>query len=69
MPFLIIRGSFHLIGKTAQGNPSGFQPDGDSMQFKPDNAALLNRLEQIDDPYRLTSIGSTQLRFEGIRRA
>jgi len=66
MPFLIIKGSFHLTGKTPQGNPSGFQPDGDSMQFKPDNPTLLDRLERVDKPYRLTSIGSTQLRFEGI---
>jgi hypothetical protein len=66
MPFFIIKGSFRLTGKTAQGNPSGFQPDGDSMQFKPDDPTLLDRLERVDKPYRLTSIGSTQLRFEGI---
>jgi hypothetical protein len=36
------------------------------MQFKPDDATLLDRLERVDKPYRLTSIGSTQLRFEGI---
>jgi hypothetical protein len=66
MPFLIIKGSFHLVGESPRGNPTGFQPDGDSMQFKPDNPALLDQLERIDKPYRLTSIGSTQLRFEGI---
>jgi endonuclease YncB( thermonuclease family) len=66
MPFLIIKGSFHLVGKTPQGNPSGFQPDGDSMQFQPDKPTLLDQLERVDQPYRLTSIGSTQLRFEGI---
>lgn len=66
MPFTVIRGSFHLCGKNPQGQPTGFQPDGDSMQFKPDDPTLLGRLEQIDDPFRLTSIGSTQLRFEGI---
>jgi endonuclease YncB( thermonuclease family) len=36
------------------------------MQFKPDDPTLLDRLERIDKPYRLTAIGSTQLRFEGI---
>ena len=36
------------------------------MQFKPDDASLLDRLERTADAYRLTSIGSTQLRFEGI---
>src|SRR4051794_21416587 len=43
-----------------------FEPDGDSMQFKPDNAKLLDRLQKNGSAYRLTSIGSTQLRFEGI---
>ena len=66
MPFLIIKGSFHLCGLSRQGKPSGFQPDGDSMQFKPDQPTLLDRLERVADAYRLTSIGSTQLRFEGI---
>jgi hypothetical protein len=66
MPFFIIRGSFHLVGQTSKGAASGFQPDGDSMQFKPDDPSLLDRLDQIAQPYRLSSIGSTQLRFEGI---
>ena len=66
MPFTIIKGSFHLCGQSSKGNPTGFQPDGDSMQFKPDKPALLDQLEVIDKTPRLTSIGSTQLRFEGI---
>jgi hypothetical protein len=66
MPFLIIRGSFHLVGQTSKGVASGFQPDGDSMQFKPDDPSLLDQLDRVAQPYRLTSIGSTQLRFEGI---
>jgi hypothetical protein len=66
MPFFVIRGSFHLVGQTAKGAASGFQPDGDSMQFKPDDPSLLDRLDRVAQPYRLTSIGSTQLRFEGI---
>jgi endonuclease YncB( thermonuclease family) len=66
MPFVTIEGSFHLCGQSAAGNPTGFQPDGDSMQFKPDDVSLLDRLERTADAYRLTSIGSTQLRFEGI---
>ena len=65
MPFLVITGTYHLVGQRG-GKPSGFQPDGDSMQFKPDNVGLLKRLSQIDQPFRLTAIGSTQLRFEGI---
>ena len=66
MPFFIIKGSFHLVGKTNKGNPSGFEPDGDSMQFKPDDPSLLKRLEVVGRPNHLTTIGSTQLRFEGI---
>ena len=48
------------------GNPTGFQPDGDSIQFKPHVAARLDELEQPGNPYRLTRIGSVNLRFEGI---
>jgi hypothetical protein len=44
MPFVAIKGSFHLCGKSAARNPTGFQPDGDSMQFKPDRPSLLDRL-------------------------
>jgi endonuclease YncB( thermonuclease family) len=66
MPFYVIKGTYHLCGQSKTGTPTGFQPDGDSMQFKPDNPALINQLEVVDKASRLTSIGSTQLRFEGI---
>ena len=66
MPFFVIEGTYHLVGRTNAGNPSGFEPDGDSMQFKPSNPALLEKLARTGAPARLTSIGSTQLRFEGI---
>jgi hypothetical protein len=66
MPFIVLQGTFHLVGRTQAGNPTGFQPDGDSIQFQPTNPALLNQLDQPGRPYRLTSIGSTQLRLEGI---
>jgi endonuclease YncB( thermonuclease family) len=66
MPFTLIQGTFHLVGRTQAGNPTGFEPDGDSVQFKPANPALLNQLDQPGRPIRLTSIGSTQLRLEGI---
>jgi hypothetical protein len=36
------------------------------MQFKPDEPKLLDGLQRNGSAYRLTSIGSTQLRFEGI---
>ena len=33
MPFILIQGTFHLVGQTQAGNPTGFEPDGDSVQF------------------------------------
>jgi endonuclease YncB( thermonuclease family) len=66
VPFLVITGTFHLVGRTPAGKPSGFAPDGDSVQFRPSDHSLLDRLTRVGRPYRLTSIGSTQLRFEGI---
>jgi endonuclease YncB( thermonuclease family) len=66
MPFIPIQGTFHLVGRTQAGNPTGFEPDGDSIQFKPTNPQLLNQLDQPGRPVRLTLIGSTQLRLEGI---
>lgn len=66
MPFTLISGTFHLVGQTPAGGPSGFEPDGDSIQFRPTSPKLLHRLERVGAAYRLTSIGSTQLRFEGI---
>src|SRR6478752_902341 len=66
MPFYVIKGTYHLCGQSKSGAATGFQPDGDSMQFKPNNKALLDKLEQVATGYRLTSINATQLRFEGI---
>lgn len=66
MPFVLIQGTFHLVNRTSAGSETGFEPDGDSIQFKPTDEKLLDRLEQVGRPYRLTRIGSTQLRFEGI---
>lgn len=66
MPFITIKGTFRLVNRTKNGNPTGFEPDGDSMQFRPVQPKLLDNLEQLVSPYRLTAIQSTQLRFEGI---
>ncbi|HZY41918.1 MAG TPA: hypothetical protein VFF59_07945 [Anaerolineae bacterium] len=66
MPFTLIEGTFHLTNHTAKGTATGFEPDGDSIQFKPKNARLLDRLTRLQLPYRLTAIGSVQLRVEGI---
>jgi endonuclease YncB( thermonuclease family) len=66
MPFTLIKGTFHLVGRTSAGNPSGFEPDGDSIHFKPASPALLDGLTREGSAPRLSSIGSTQLRFEGV---
>jgi endonuclease YncB( thermonuclease family) len=66
MPFIVIEGTYHLVGRNGDGQEAGFQPDGDSLHFKPANPALLNRLTRLERPYRLSRIGSIQLRFEGI---
>lgn len=65
MPFFVIRGTFHLVGKR-DGQPRGLQPHGSSIQFKPDDVALLERLRRRRHPCRLTSIDSINLRFEGV---
>jgi endonuclease YncB( thermonuclease family) len=65
MPFILMHGTYHLVSRN-NGGERGFEPDGDSMQFRPANRELLNRLTQLDRPYRLSPIGSVQLRFEGV---
>jgi hypothetical protein len=60
-----MQGKFRLVGRTKSGKPSGFEPTV-IMQFQPDKPALLKKLEQLMNPFRLISIGSTQLRFGGI---
>lgn len=55
MPFTVIMGTFHLVGKTSAGRESGFEPDGDSIQFKPADASLLSGLERVGSAFRLTT--------------
>jgi Staphylococcal nuclease homologue len=54
--YLVIKGSFVVIGK---------QPDGDSVRFRPDQPALLKKLKR---GYRIqpSKDGTVQLRFEAI---
>lgn len=66
MPFFAIPGTFHLVNRTRAGAPSGFEPDGDSIHFKPANETSLRGLKQIGRPLDFTTIGSVMLRFEGI---
>jgi len=66
MPFTIITGSFRVVGRSSAGNPTGFSPDGDSIHFAPDDLGLLDRLTVLNEPADPTSVGSVQLRMEGI---
>lgn len=54
--FLLIQGSFVIIGKS---------PDGDSVRFRPDNPKLFKKLKR---GYRIkpSKDGTVQLRFEAI---
>jgi endonuclease YncB( thermonuclease family) len=54
------------VNRTATGADTGFEPDGDSIHFRPDDPAQLDRLDKLARPYRLTRIGSVMLRLEGI---
>jgi hypothetical protein len=66
MPFLVIQGTFRLVNKTKTGKPTGFEPDGDSIHFKPNKPSLLNKLTVLTKPVQFSNIGSVQLRMEGI---
>jgi hypothetical protein len=52
MPFVLIQGTFHLANRTSAGVETGFEPDGDSIHFKPRKRTLLDRLERVGLPYR-----------------
>lgn len=66
MPFLVIKGTFRLVNQTTSGKLTGFEPDGDSIHFKPDKPALLQKLKALVRPVKLSRIGSVQLRMEGL---
>jgi len=66
MPFTLIQGTFHLVHPAPNGNPTGFEPDGDSVHFKPKKPSSLNLLTKVGQPFKLSNIGSLNLRLEGI---
>lgn len=55
MPFIAIKGTFHVVG---------YQPDGDSIRFQADTPELWQRLD--GPPVRLNSRGHAQLRIEAV---
>lgn len=55
MPFTLIKGSFHVVG---------YSPDGDSIRFAPDDPSLLSSLS--GPPAKLNARGHAQLRIEAI---
>lgn len=66
MTFILIKGTFQLKGIDKNGNSYGYQPDGDSIRFKPQNPIHLDKLEQTGWKYELNGSGHIQLRFEAI---
>ena len=66
MPFVAIAGTYHLVNRTQAGRVQGFEPDGDSIRFKPADPALLGRLKRVGKPVAPNAIGSVNLRLEGI---
>jgi hypothetical protein len=55
MPFRVIRGTFHVLG---------YSPDGDSVRFQPATPSFLSLLS--GPPADLNARGHAQLRFEAI---
>ena len=56
MPFLLIKGTFHV---------RNYSPDGDSIRFKPDNPSLIGELTN-GDKAKFNARGHVQLRIEAI---
>lgn len=60
MPFYLIKGTYHVVG---------YQPDGDSIKFAPDNPALLKKLttdQRKPGIVKINTKGHVQLRIEAI---
>ena len=55
MPFILIKGTYHV---------TGYQPDGDSIRFQPDDLAQLQRLD--GRPAEINARNHVQLRIEAI---
>jgi hypothetical protein len=60
---------FHLVNRTSAGNETGLEPDGDSIQFKPRNATLLDRLDQLGRPLSANQDRLHPIAFRGHRCA
>lgn len=55
MPFKVIKGTFHVLN---------YSPDGDSIRFRPDNVGLVHDL--IGSKAKVNAQGHVQLRIEAI---
>src|SRR5689334_6821814 len=64
MPYRLVKGEFHLFYKKQK--LVGSQPDGDSVWFKPNDRALLNKLGDNRRDAVFNAGGSTLLKFEGV---
>jgi hypothetical protein len=66
LPFILTQGTFHLVGRTQAGTLTGFQPDSDSIPIQARQPPAAGWARPTRPAVRLTRIGSTQLRLEGI---
>src|SRR6476619_6538026 len=64
MDYTLIKGSFHVVG---------YSPDGDSLMFKADNQALWEKIINEDNQQRFREklaspkdLGAVQLRLQGL---
>ena len=55
MPFVLIKGTFHV---------KNYSPDGDTIRFQPNDPEVLERLEGV--PAKVNGRGHVSLRLEGI---
>jgi endonuclease YncB( thermonuclease family) len=63
MAFYLIKGTFRLANQTKRGL-TGYEPDGDSIRFLPDNPENLEKLKRLKTAVTLD--GPVNLRLEGI---
>jgi endonuclease YncB( thermonuclease family) len=64
--FTVIPGAFRVSGVDKNGRTYGFEPDGDSIRFLPDDRKLIEALPQLGSKVEFNAIGAVQLRLEGV---
>lgn len=64
MPYLLIKGEFHIFYPDSPRN--GPEPDGDTMRFRPDNPQLVNNMPTSGAAPNFNKRHMVSLRFEAI---